>query len=137
MVERLRCQQYGPGSNTGSGSPAVGPTQGVKLTTHLHLLPRLRVTGAKSLLPLCVFMPCTRKLYLNLVKSVVKYSLPIHFFGKFYFGYISRVLSRLDVLTCALWLDLWFRRPGRNLLPRLYTVKTICGLSRLEIIHAY
>jgi hypothetical protein len=35
--------------------------RGVKLTTHLHLVPRLRVSGAIPLLPLYAFMPWTCK----------------------------------------------------------------------------
>jgi hypothetical protein len=83
LVERLGCRLYGPGSNTGSGRPAVGPTQGVKLTIHLNLASRLRVTGAKPPLPLYAFMACTGKVYLTRVKSGVKKKLVNTFFCKF------------------------------------------------------
>jgi len=33
---------------------------GMKLTTHVHLVPRLRMCGTICLLPLYAFMPCTR-----------------------------------------------------------------------------
>jgi len=45
------------------GSPGEYSSQGMKLTTHLHLVPGLRVSVATLLLSLYAFMTCTELLY--------------------------------------------------------------------------
>jgi len=50
--------QWVPGFSLGSESPA-----GVKLTTHRHLVPMLRITGAVTLLPLCTVMSLDLKFF--------------------------------------------------------------------------
>jgi len=49
--------------------------RGVQSTTHLYLMPRLRMSGASTLLPLYAFLACTRDNFtFNFIKGVVWWS---------------------------------------------------------------
>lgn len=54
---------------------------GMKLTTHLHLVPRLRISGATLLLPLYAFLAWTGKtlfIYLFISKAQTKSECSTH-----------------------------------------------------------
>jgi hypothetical protein len=50
------------------------------LTTHLHLMPRLRMTGVILLLPLHAFMVCTGTTLLLNVKCLINFKISCSFF---------------------------------------------------------
>ena len=59
IVTRLRPERRMPRTCVVPTQPPVYRLLGFKLTTYLHLVPRLRLMGAIPLLPLYIFMACT------------------------------------------------------------------------------
>ena len=57
-------------------APAFFPgdegARGIKLTTYLHLVPRLRMSGGIHLLPIYAFMVCTGKKFMSIMGLVNK-----------------------------------------------------------------